>query len=666
MTTTYRPDIDGLRAIAVLSILLFHLGIEQLSGGFVGVDIFFVISGYLITSIIIREINQGVFTLAGFYERRLRRILPALIIVVLVSVLIGAFLFNASQYVDLGWSAFATALFSSNIFFFLKSGYFDSASELQPLLHTWSLGVEEQFYIFFPIFLLLVCKKSSNAALPWIIGITILSFGASLYFLKDSTEAAFYLFPLRAWELLLGAIIGLNRLPVVKSESIRNLLTITGLGMIFYTIFSIIPKRDFPGLVAAIPTIGTAMIIYAGIGGDSLVSRLLSLKPIVFIGLISYSLYLWHWPLIVYAKLYAITELTLPQSVVVLILVLGLSILTWRYVERPFRSRLFIASRTRIFKLATLGTGSVILLGLSVVAMHGFPKRYDFEVADEKFNRDVEWNVWSNCDRVFSRLNKNQDLCKIGEQNSEARFLLWGDSFAMAYASGIDLAAHNHGISGRVAFQGGCAPLYGIDRRGRDLCTRFDNLVLAYLDQNPQIQTVIISGLWALWATGKPYPHGTGRRLVDLLGSNEQYYGNHVELFDRGLNRTIDTLLERGKEVVLLDQVPEIVTNVASAGFVAAITGRDINKLIGPTLEIVQNRTEKSASIISELENKKPITVLRPGKKLCDSKICIVAVGDKLLYRDKNHLSTFGSKYVASAYEHLFLKLANGDKSSNP
>ena len=263
----YRADIDGLRAIAVLPVIFFHLDLPGFSGGFVGVDVFFVISGFLITSIILKEINDEKFSIVRFYERRIRRIFPALFPVLLFTLIIGAFLFDYQSFKGLGESITATTLFSSNILFWHQSGYFDSSSLLKPLLHTWSLAVEEQFYIFFPLLLISINRFSKKRYMPWLLGLCLISFSLSLYGVYTYQTATFYLVPTRAWELLSGAILALGVIPQLQSSLHRNLFSIVGLCLIIFSVGVYTEATLFPGAAALAPVLGASLIIYSGGGG---------------------------------------------------------------------------------------------------------------------------------------------------------------------------------------------------------------------------------------------------------------------------------------------------------------------------------------------------------------------------------------------------------------
>src|ERR1700690_2687799 len=374
----YRPDIDGLRAIAVLSVVFFHLGVP-LHGGFVGVDIFFTISGFLIGSIILRQTSDRIFTFAGFYERRIRRIFPALIVMLAVSCILAYEFLLPAELISFSKSLAAASFSLSNIFFWLQSGYFDAPASNTPLLHTWSLAIEEQFYVFLPVLLVILHRFS-----PRRINLVIYSFAAvslliSVYGAYQFPSAAFYLLHTRAWELLIGTALALEGFPKLRGPFVREAAGIAGLLLIAFALLFYHSWTPFPGLAALPPCLGTALIIAAGESGKNTVGRLLSLRPIVFVGLISYSLYLWHWPLIVFYKFgfTVIDGLSHIQSQAFLFaLSLVLATLSWRFVEMPVRSGTWGNNRTWLFGGAAVATIVVAAPSAGVLALQGVPSRF--------------------------------------------------------------------------------------------------------------------------------------------------------------------------------------------------------------------------------------------------------------------------------------------------
>lgn len=369
----YRPEIDGLRALAVVPVILFHAGFPAFSGGFIGVDIFFVISGYLITTILLGEFNKGTFTLKGFYERRARRILPVLFFILGVTFIAGFFILLPQDMKGFSGSLLATATFWSNIYFWQKSGYFGGAAEMKPLLHTWSLGVEEQYYIFFPVFLMFAWKFGYRKILVMLAALFVISLAGGHLGGLNKSMGAFFLLPTRCWELLIGifAAFYLAR-PDVKnfSQNINNALGLLGLTMICAPVFLFDKETIVPGLPLLLPTLGAALIILFAKTG-TIPARLLSFKPVVWIGLISYSAYLWHQPLLALARHYEDHSLTNTLALTLCAATFVLAALSWRYVEQPFRRKDYL-TRKHIFKYSLIGILIFSALGLGGKVTRGY------------------------------------------------------------------------------------------------------------------------------------------------------------------------------------------------------------------------------------------------------------------------------------------------------
>ena len=367
----YRPEIDGLRALAVLPVILFHAGTTLLSGGFVGVDVFFVISGYLITCLLIEDLARGRFSLLDFYERRARRILPALFFVIAACIPLAWLILMPSDMINFARSIVAVIFFCSNILFWRESGYFDISSEMKPLLHTWSLSVEEQFYIFFPLFLVFVWKFGRRFTVVSLAAVLGLSFVLAHWAVDQKPSAAFYMLPFRAWELMVGSLaaVWLRDRSTPLAAGLAQWLSLLGLAMIIVPVFMYGEHTPFPGVNAIAPVAGTALIILCAQPG-TLAYRLLSARSMVGVGLISYSAYLWHQPLLAFAKYYFYPA---PPYALLMLLAaasLVLAWLTWKYVEAPFRNRkrfsrqwIFGASGAVGALAVAWGIGGMVTLG---------------------------------------------------------------------------------------------------------------------------------------------------------------------------------------------------------------------------------------------------------------------------------------------------------------
>ena len=506
----YRADIDGLRAVAVLSVLVFHIGWSRFGGGFVGVDVFFVISGYLISSIIFAEINASRFTITGFYERRIRRIFPALVVMLAVAGVVAVIYLLPAELVDYARSTLAATSSTANLYFWWHSGYFTSPFS-KPLLHTWSLAVEEQFYISFPLFLLLVRRFFPQRLRTAVVMLFLVSFVTSCIVVSRNPEAAFYMPYTRAWELLLGTLLSLGIFPRLRSAWLRNMATLSGIGMIMWSVLFYSKDTLFPGLSALMPCVGSALIIWAGEAGPSLVGSVLSWRPTVFIGLISYSLYLWHWPVIVLHRmgmLVNLSSITLgghwallsPHRLDMLVQValsFLLAILSWRFVERPFRSGPLRLSGRPLFALA--GGVIIILLGCAewAVLAHGFRGRFPdkaLQVASvldgEEEDRSVRTGVcFITTDYHFEKYN--YDTC-LREDKNKKNYLLLGDSHsAMLWSALSSTLQHSNVMQASTA---ACVP--SLNPSGSDDCKKMmDFIFQQYLPTHP-IQAVFIVGRW--------------------------------------------------------------------------------------------------------------------------------------------------------------------------
>jgi peptidoglycan/LPS O-acetylase OafA/YrhL len=374
----HRPDIDGLRGLAVLLVVLFHLD-TRFTGGFIGVDVFFVISGYLISAVILSDLAANNFSLLNFYERRIRRILPALLAMLAVtSVLAWRFLIP-SELVAYGRSQAATLASVSNILFRSQAAYFDTPSTFKPLLHTWSLGVEEQFYLVFPLLLLAIHRAFPQRLRLILYTLTAASFAASAIMVVRDRNAAFFLAPFRAWELLLGALVSQKFLPTPSTRITRNIASAAGLLLILWPALHYASGTRFPGPAALAPCVGAALILAAGQTGPSLAASALAARPIAFIGLISYSLYLWHWPLLVFQRSDSLlfpNPLTRTTTLLFLALVIAIASLSWAFIEQPFRTGRLRPNRRTLFIATGSATATLAAASVALVSLQGFPSRF--------------------------------------------------------------------------------------------------------------------------------------------------------------------------------------------------------------------------------------------------------------------------------------------------
>ena len=656
--STYRADIDGLRTIAVMAVILYHLGVKLFGGGFVGVDIFFVISGFLITSTILNDLEQKSFSIFKFYERRIRRIFPALFFMLTGTLTAGWLFYNAEALSDTAKAALSTIFFYSNHYFYSTTGYFEKSAELQPLLHMWSLAVEEQFYLLFPLLMFLVHRFGKQKYNILVITGILFSFLLNLWLTDNDLSGAFYFAPNRAWELLLGSILAATFIKPIQNNTLSNAGSIVGIVLILFSIFTFSNDTIFPGSAAILPTLGTVLIIFFGANEGNLVSRALSWNPNVFVGKISYSLYLWHWPIIVFYRYAIFHDLTTLDQVAIVAGAFVISVISWKFVENPFRNRVLIPRKV-IFSTALV---VVVIFGLGTywtVRSAGFPSR---------FEDGVYLNIARSTDNPFDDNRfpssfKPSKAVMIGAPVDVQTFVLWGDSHAEAIAPGLEKAAQDSKTSGFYFSKPNCAPLTEVSintkaDKKKDGCLYYNRTVLDFILNQPSVDTVFISARWAWYANGHYInnPDSGKVTLVDVLEPNNIESGNK-RLLEVGLSRTIDALDQAGIKVILVTTIPEVNYDVPSKYFIAYRTGQDINQLIGPTLTSYNERNASFLNMLERLKTERNLAVIDPWDVLCKQKNrCDVVVDTKPIYRDDDHLSIFGARQFTSAFSNYLQK----------
>ncbi|HEY0874693.1 MAG TPA: acyltransferase family protein [Vicinamibacterales bacterium] len=657
---TYRPDIDGLRAVAVVPVVLFHAGIVGFSGGYVGVDVFFVISGYLITGILLNDLRTDSFSIWRFYERRIRRIFPALFSTLFVCAGLAQAIMLPEDFEHFGRSMLAVTFFVSNMLFAGQGGYFDRPVDEEPLLHTWSLAVEEQFYILFPICLFILWRLTRNVRQRG--RVTLLVLVGSLLFSVWQVDAAptdaFFLLPSRAWELLLGACLAIGFVPMVRSPRVHGILTASGLGLILWSVVAYTSATPFPGASALAPCLGAALIIYSGAGGDSAVRRLLSTGPFVFIGKISYSLYLWHWPLLVLGEYWLIRGLTLTERWIAVLLSVALATISLRYVEAPFRTRTLIATRKPVFAAGAALMAVAAGLGTGVVLGDGFPRRLPSDVerfiagARDRPSRAAECNHRSAADV------QQGNVCRLGAGDAGTpSFAVWGDSHAESYLTVLDEVAGEAGRSGLLLTRAGCPSLLDVSQARRpayeEPCTDFGRAVVELLAAQPAIETVILSSRWTIYAIGERYGNEKGDPVYIRDSRTNRYsLAENRRVFEDGLQRTIAELRAMNKTVVIVAQVPEVGWFVPTA--LARVRMHDAPLNIAPTLQQYLDRQAFINAAFERAAREPGVRVLYPHEHLCVRGSCLVTVNGKSLYYDSNHLSVYGTRFLKEMFRGAF------------
>lgn len=649
----YRAEIDGLRALAVIPVILFHAGFSLFGGGFVGVDVFFVISGYLITSILLKELNNNSYSLVNFYQRRARRILPALFFVALACIPFAWFWLPPKDMLDFAQSLAAVSIFSSNLYFLSESNYFDIEVELKPLLHTWSLAVEEQYYVFFPLLLALIWRVRKQAMTPTLL---ILA-GLSLYFAQwtayNYPKAGFYLLPTRGWELLIGSLVAISAfkgsMPRWIKPQLNGLLSLCGLAFIVIAVFIFDKHTPFPSVYALLPTIGTALIILFATKG-TLTNKLLTNGLLVKLGLISYSAYLVHQPLFAFARHRSLGE---PK----LSLMLGLGAISfaaayyiWKYIEQPFRRSSSAASGKKHCLLGLTILIGFFAFGMGTIITDGFTGRYkQHELAQYKAAAQHNFQ-WKGC---------NYPACSTTDLT--AKIVLTGDSHAASIAPSLSAAFSTPLTSFEWRTHPGCPPLIGfyVSNTHSNQCSRQNLEFINLLTKSDKVEWIIVSAQWALYASGKGFNNSLGGHETGALN----YYYQDINNKTRGswlreqavINGYIDyisKLLNTGKKVLVVDQIPVAGWHVPNRYLKLANLGQLNNENFRYPLTAYQNHTA-ALSKFRALTHAN-LFWAEPTKLLCkDGVWCETSQLPKLLYSDTNHLNRAGAELLTPSIKNI-------------
>jgi peptidoglycan/LPS O-acetylase OafA/YrhL len=499
---TYRPEIDGLRALAVLFVVLYHAGLG-VPGGYIGVDVFFVISGFLIGGIIWREVRAGTFSLLQFWERRARRIVPALVVMCLCVLAAGWILLMPLDYENLGKSAAAQALFAANFYFRQRTGYFHPTIEQEPLLHTWSLALEEQYYLVAPLALVALWRfpplRRRGAVLGLCTVLIAVSLGLSIEGVARQGASAFYHLHCRMWELLTGGVLALFPVALLAvRRRLREALAIAGLVLIVMPAFIYDAKTPFPGLAAAPPCLGAALIIAANGASLTAVGRLLSLRAVVFVGVVSYSFYLWHWPVLVLAEYRVGAPLPEAARAVLVAMAFVIAVISWRWVETPLRRRRWCASRRSMFILAGSALACVFVASRVIVGTAGFERRFPPLVAHYQSAAE-DRGLMVNTSTADIRAGR---LIPLGAAGGDAtpKFLVWGDSHTLSALPAFETLCRERGIAGVAAARAATPPLLDFVsvEAGHGETVAYNAAVLEYIEKN-RIRDVVLVANWGYY-----------------------------------------------------------------------------------------------------------------------------------------------------------------------
>lgn len=620
----YRPDIDGLRAIAVISVIIFHMNSKWLPGGFVGVDIFFVISGYLITSIIYQEMKDNNFSFQNFYSRRIRRIFPVFFVILIVSLFFGAIVMPPNIYYGFTNSAFSSLFSFANMYFAKAGGYFDNPDTF-PLLHTWSLSVEEQYYLFWPMILLILFKF--NIKYKKMLSILILTMLMSFIFAQILTKSysswAFYLLPARTGELLIGSILALIHTENGTYKKYTNLGSFIGIILIIFSFIFINKNSVFPGINAFWPTLGAGLIIYGN--QNSFVNKLLSLKPIVYIGLISYSLYLWHWPVLAFSRYCYPSELSFKLLLLLAVLIIILSVFTYHFIEKPTR-RIKLAFQQTFKYYAVIPASLIILIFVISHITKGIPSRFESvnDVSIEKLSSTIAERT------CFNTLNP---VCTINEsKNKKAQsILVHGDSHVGQFETFFSkITDKDEDIVFHFLDSDSCIVAKDIKTIGPDFQKKCYKNRALFNQKIDKYNTIIIAGRWE---------YAIYNNKINK-GSSDTKYLNE-------LNNFIKNLSKKGKNIIIISQVPKYDINVNKNEL--------LNKLFRYKIkyQVDKNYLNANKQVKNIIKKYKNVYFLDLDDFYCSKGICSpYDENGILMYRDENHLNIHGAEVLADRFLH--------------
>jgi peptidoglycan/LPS O-acetylase OafA/YrhL len=649
----YRPEIDGLRAVAIVPVILFHTGLEIFSGGFVGVDVFFVISGYLIATIILSELDAGTFSICSFYERRARRILPALLFVMTLCIPAAWFTLTPNDMKDFAQSIFSAATFSSNILFWQESGYFATATELKPLLNMWSLAVEEQYYIIFPIFMI-VAWKYFRKFVPVVLAlVSVCSFSFSQYAAYSYPEANFYLLPTRIWELLIGVFVALYIERIRLSRGVSSFISYLGIMLILISIFAFNEETPFPSAWTLLPTVGAALVV---IGTKIKIpfTVILSSNIAVTIGILSYSLYLWHYPVLVFLRYIQTNNFTIYDITLGLSLTVLLSLFTYKFIEKPLRRK---PPNTAL--MGAFGAFLVAFCFFGVVGhlSNGYAEaRYSPEILNT-LEKAVEVDpLAAQCQASSGKWLNPADSCVLGTESlsGNATGALVGDSHAGAIAYGLHRELLSSGVKIRHLGYGGCPPAEGLYRVGsaeNRRCAEYMRSAFSLVRERDNIKTVILHSRWPLYFWGDRFDNTSGgvelgERAHHAPVSWRNRSFTEAERKNAVLNAYMTTVIEllaAGKKVVLVHAIPEHGWDIPQRAL-------KVIKQNGPRANLtvpLNTYNNRNNTIIAALEGivNTNLTHIYPSDLYCDEEesLCFGVRGGSVWYRDNNHLNDMGA-----------------------
>jgi peptidoglycan/LPS O-acetylase OafA/YrhL len=647
----YRRDIDGLRALAVISVILFHSRIPGFGGGYVGVDVFFVISGYLITQLLEQSRDESAHrTLTTFYVRRMRRILPALLVTCLATAIVGVALFTPVELVNVGKYLAATPVLLSNVATWSeRSGYFAPDVRQLPLSHLWSISVEEQFYLIYPLLLIAITRYRLPYRRLTLIVLALVSLALCIWASNHKPFVNYFFAPTRAWELLLGATLAIGGAPRIGHRIVTEGLAVGGLLGIAIAVHLYTAQTLYPGTAALLPCLAAVALLAAGAGPQpALVNRMLCWPPLVFIGLISYSLYLWHQPLLAFVNYYCIAPLTPAAAAAPLAATLLVAAASWRFVEQPVRARVLMKSTRALLVGAGVGSACILLVGLALWNSDGFPHRFPPEARGLIVSMNGDPELVRCVEGVSLEQVSAGRVCNFGSSDTSKKVLVWGDSHAMALMPAVTALAKAHGMRTYFVAKYNCLPLFappnptrinpGVDRYG---CAKFNAAVVEAIARlEPEL--IIIDGAWA---NPEPPP-----QVPDIAS---------------GIEQTLSRIDNHSRSLCVVFAVPELKYPVSHALLVAHRRHIADDFLRLSRADALAQHRSMERDVRAIVAQRSGVKAVDPKDALCPADSCLYKSDDQSLYYDDTHLSVYGALYVAHTLEPCFAIDASGPSASD-
>ncbi len=661
----HRAEIDGLRSVAVLSVVLYHFGFTALRGGFVGVDIFFVISGFLIGGILWREhTSSGTLALGRFYMRRIRRLAPAYFAMAFASLIAGWIVLLPFEFREFGKSLIAATVYLSNVLFYRQSGYFDGPSDEKMLLHTWSLSVEEQFYIFLPL-TILVLGRSRNTLIAGLSLLALASLVSSIVMTERSHTAAFFLFPFRAWELLAGVFLAIAGVQWKLKWAYGTWVSWLGMALIFASVLFIPGGTSFPGWNVIAPVAGTILILVNG-QDKNWVNRILSAKVPVFFGLISYSLYLWHWPILTLLNYVHEGPLGLVETLFWLLIVFGVSVASWRFVERPVRVSSALSPRTVLG--GTLAASMVLLFsGALVFKGDGFESRFSKETqihiqASADFLQD-----WSRCKLAEEGPLAGLEVCPIGPAGQTPEVLIWGDSHVRAFREGLAKTANLNGRAGLIIWRAGCPPVFNIEKHEntatviQDQSCRISNdQIMSAIAQMPYLRDLLLVGRWSYYASGTGTGVDAGNKisLTDVGQPGTLDSDTHRDLLTRKFGETVQIASAHFDRVFVLSQPPELALydsrQVAKSLAHRQLQPEQVDSVARISRKSAEARAKVYLPLFDAVDDIANIEILDTWPYFCSTEFCMAIADGVGQYFDNNHVTNSAARRLVPLFDRVF------------